>query len=103
MRLARSADFQVCCVAGFQARNAGETPRFADLEIGGTAGLETCATGTADSKENFEEPDSMALNLLGFIWHQPVRSSIKCHSEKPLLGKERPRCSIVNQYDEQNC
>jgi hypothetical protein len=43
-------DFQVCCIAGFQTR---EPPaiftrsvfeRAADLEIGDTAGWETCAT-----------------------------------------------------------
>ena len=38
-RLSCSADFQVCRVAGFQAR-----PPDADLEIGGTAVLENCAT-----------------------------------------------------------
>ena len=37
-----SADFQVCCVAGFQTRQAQQRP--ADWEIGDTAGLETCAT-----------------------------------------------------------
>jgi hypothetical protein len=40
----RSADFQVGCVAGFQIRAAGESGHAADLEIGDTAGLETCAT-----------------------------------------------------------
>jgi len=49
-------DLQVCCVAGFQARGDGEISRFADLEIGGTAGSETCATGMADSTENVEKP-----------------------------------------------
>jgi hypothetical protein len=37
-----SADFQVCRIADFQAR--GTFARHADLEIGDTAGLETCAT-----------------------------------------------------------
>src|SRR6266508_1611045 len=41
---ARSADFQVCCVAGFQTRRPPDLARAADLEIGDTAGLETCAT-----------------------------------------------------------
>jgi len=54
-----SADFQVCRVAGFQARGDSEIPRFADLEIGVTAGLETCATSGADSTENVEEPEQL--------------------------------------------
>jgi len=40
----RSADFQVCCIAGFQTRWSHDFARAADLEIGDTAGLETCAT-----------------------------------------------------------
>jgi len=40
----RSADFQVCCVAGFQTRKLPDCERPADLEVGDTAGLETCAT-----------------------------------------------------------
>jgi hypothetical protein len=40
----RSADFQVCCVVGFQTRVPFDLARGADLEIGDTAGLETCAT-----------------------------------------------------------
>ena len=39
-----SADFQVCCVADFQIRGPSELDRVADLEVGDTAGLETCAT-----------------------------------------------------------
>ncbi len=38
----RSADFQVCCIAGFQTCSTDLCP--ADLEVGDTAGLETCAT-----------------------------------------------------------
>jgi hypothetical protein len=38
----RSADFQVCSAAGFQTRWSQGCG--ADLEVGGTAGLETCAT-----------------------------------------------------------
>jgi len=41
-----SADFQVCCVAGFQTRRLHDSRRSADLEVGDTAGLETCATKT---------------------------------------------------------
>ena len=40
----RSADFQVCCVAGFQTRCWCNILCAADLEVGDTAGLETCAT-----------------------------------------------------------
>jgi hypothetical protein len=40
----RSADFQVCCIAGFQTRNCANPKRFADLEVGDTADLEVCAT-----------------------------------------------------------
>jgi hypothetical protein len=39
-----SADFQVCCVAGFPTRSLHDCERSADLEVGDTAGLETCAT-----------------------------------------------------------
>jgi len=39
-----SADFQVCRVAGFQTRRLHDSGRSADLEVGDTAGLETCAT-----------------------------------------------------------
>ena len=51
-----SADFQVCCIAGFQTRRPSGRPTRkvvstllplsspADLEVGDTAGLETCAT-----------------------------------------------------------
>ena len=39
-----SADFQVCCVADFQIRRPSELHRAADLEVGDTAGAETCAT-----------------------------------------------------------
>jgi hypothetical protein len=38
----RSADFEVCRIAGFQTCSAFE--RSADLRIGDTAGPETCAT-----------------------------------------------------------
>jgi len=39
-----SANFQVCCVAGFQTRCWGNVWCAADLEVGDTTGLETCAT-----------------------------------------------------------
>jgi hypothetical protein len=40
----RSADFQVCCAAGFQACSGDDFARRADLKIGDTADLEVCAT-----------------------------------------------------------
>ncbi len=53
LALARNADYQVCCVAGFQTRGPIENARRADLEIGDTAGLETCATqGLFIGREN---------------------------------------------------
>ena len=39
-----SADFQVCCVAGVPTRRLPDCGRSTDLEVGDTAGLETCAT-----------------------------------------------------------
>src|SRR2546429_211789 len=39
-----SADFQVCCIASFQTCDLAALRPAADLEIGDTAGLETCAT-----------------------------------------------------------
>ncbi len=39
-----SADFQVCCIAGFQTCRSHKVARSANLEIGDTAGLETRAT-----------------------------------------------------------
>jgi hypothetical protein len=44
-----SADFQVCGVAGFQTCRRFSLGRLADLEIGDTAGLETCATTASPS------------------------------------------------------
>ena len=45
----RSADFQVGCIADFQIREPGivqvALECVADLEIGDTAGFQTCATG----------------------------------------------------------
>jgi hypothetical protein len=43
-RCYRSADFPVCCIAGFQTCRPFESRDPADLEVGDTAGLETCAT-----------------------------------------------------------
>ena len=40
----RSADFQVCRIAGFQTCGVWAFQPPADLEVGDTAGLETCAT-----------------------------------------------------------
>jgi AdoMet-dependent heme synthase len=43
-RAHRSAGFQTCRIAGFQTRSSHDLQRAADLEVGDTAGLETCAT-----------------------------------------------------------
>ena len=63
----RSADFQVCCIAGFQTRSRPATRNAsacsacpkpataADLEIGDTAGWETCATGQAGGRPRSRE------------------------------------------------
>ena len=51
-----SADFQVCCIAGFPARWPHRKSRAADLEIGDTAGLETCATGRRIPLETSRKP-----------------------------------------------
>jgi hydrogenase maturation protein HypF len=47
----RSADFQVCRIAGFQTRQSSDLTRRAGLETGDTAGLETCATVSARDHE----------------------------------------------------
>jgi len=39
-----SADFQVCCAAGFQTCAVSQLRSPADLEVGDTAGLESYAT-----------------------------------------------------------
>src|SRR3984885_1521154 len=59
----RSADFQVCCGAGFQtcwAQGSG-----ADLEVGDTEGLETCATqyamGEDSARKNVQTPVASGL------------------------------------------
>jgi hypothetical protein len=39
------ADFQVCCISGFQTRGLHQTRHSADREVGDTTGLETCAAG----------------------------------------------------------
>ena len=52
-RRGRTADFQVCGIAGFQTcepckvRTRQSVLHAADLEIGDTAGLETCATASS--------------------------------------------------------
>ena len=70
----RSADFQVCCVAGFQTGGAFDSSGVfsfggaADLEVGDTAGLETCAT-TAWFMERGEGTRSFRLETVsdGFM------------------------------------
>jgi hypothetical protein len=44
LRANHNRDFLFCCIAGFQTCPAHDDVRLADLEIGDTAGLETCAT-----------------------------------------------------------
>src|SRR2546426_12333666 len=63
-----SADFQVCRVTDFQIRRPSEFPRAADLEVGDTAGLETCATASAGASRKssrlvtiFTDTDSLAV------------------------------------------
>ena len=51
-----SADFPVCCIAGFPARWPHRKSCAADLEIGDTAGLETCATGRRITLETSRKP-----------------------------------------------
>ena len=59
-----SADFQVCCVADFQIRRLSELHRAADLEVGDTAGLETCATASVDAFRSRRAP-CLLLNRRG--------------------------------------
>jgi hypothetical protein len=56
-----SADFQVCCVAVFQTRRLPDCGRSADLEVGDTAGLETCATKVGS--RCLEKPSRRAMVL----------------------------------------
>jgi len=57
-----SADFQVCCVADFPIRRPSKLRRTADLEVGDTAGLETCATASVDAFRSRRTP-CLLLNL----------------------------------------
>jgi hypothetical protein len=55
----RSADFQICCVAGFPARKSSAFESPADWEIGGTAGLSRgvgCATSKAAAQTKLSLP-----------------------------------------------
>ena len=67
----RSADFQVCCIAGFQTRRrwtflcARAVARPADLEVGDTAGWETCATG--GQRANFGIPGLIRAAGVGWF------------------------------------
>ena len=71
----RSADFQVCRIAGFQTRkpSAGR----ADLEVGDTAGLEACATPSS-SKPPARRRTS--------TWQTPARTASRCGT------RARPSC-----------
>jgi hypothetical protein len=59
-----SADFQVCCVADFPIRRPSKLRRTADLEVGDTAGLETCATASVDAFRSRRAP-CLLLNRRG--------------------------------------
>jgi hypothetical protein len=67
-RSKRSADFQICCIAGFPARRSCELGTSADLEIGDTAGWETCAT----SPSIFRRLPSVCVSL-----RKPRQAGIK--------------------------
>jgi hypothetical protein len=60
-RNASSADFQICRIAGFQTRGSHDAGRPADLEIGGTAGLETCATPMGRRARKFAQENKFFL------------------------------------------
>jgi hypothetical protein len=64
-----SADFQVGCIAGFQTSRRFAVAIHADLEIGDTAGWETCATSSGYALGEFAQPaktftDSSADNTI---------------------------------------
>src|SRR5439155_25675104 len=63
-RISSSADFQVCCIAGFQTRRLYTVGRRADLEIGDTADLKTCATTRRD---RVAKPATVALAVFAAI------------------------------------
>src|ERR1022692_3030212 len=79
----RSADFQVCCIAGFQTRMPSVNPmpqasaRPADLEIGDTAGLETCATTCAVAPASWTAPALRRFSRAG------QKAAEGCRSPKP--------------------
>ena len=73
LTLARSADFQVGCVADFQIRETGKALRAlalrcaADLEIGDTAGLETRATGAVADAPFERAVNKFLFRTRGFV------------------------------------
>jgi hypothetical protein len=72
----RSADFHVCCVAGFQTGKLRDSQRLADLEVGDTAGLETCATSRRRWSNGGSVKDAPGENYLIEIF---------LHRRQPLL------------------
>ena len=76
----RSADFQVCRIAGFQTCGSLDYGHHADLEIGDTAGLETCATIRRFMEREQQSPISQE-SLTGK--HSPALENVL-----PLLGGE---------------
>jgi branched-chain amino acid aminotransferase len=58
-----SADFPVCCIAGFPTREPREVTRPADWEIGDTAGLETYATPAATAGCATEKASQIATKF----------------------------------------
>ena len=73
----RSADFQVCCIAGYQTGRPHDIARTADLEIGDTAGLETGATR---DPSRFNQPPGNVRSISHSDWKLALRSLCK-----PLL------------------
>src|SRR5205814_3733047 len=74
-----SADFQICCIAGFQPADASPSPkprqwrRLCRLEIGATSRLETCATfkgcQTDTQPVSYEQARCLSYSLsFGGVW-----------------------------------
>src|SRR5205823_7812318 len=94
-----SAGFQTCCIAGFQPANASPPPkprnwrRFCRLEIGDTAGLETCYVQRALNR--YSPPgEGEARTVLGIFTPFGVEL---VHGDSRRLLRERfkpPRLTI---------
>jgi predicted Zn-dependent peptidase len=66
-RRLRSADFQVCHIAGCQTCGSFNHEQAADLEVGDTAGLETCATPRGPWPINAGQVWALGLCLALFV------------------------------------